>query len=259
MHTFKFAVFLFVLLSLSSVTFAHRASAQNYCDSISNSLEKTCKQTPVDLCDLNDDLMFRKLVRLAERANTVSRAQFNKYQSLLKASPTAKTLKELHGLEAEVNPCLTATHALWILLLKHGTVKTHNKASVERLIRDKLLNDDLYSFTLDSLRERMFLIQEAVALDLILLGRHQADRWKSIVESFKQAKEFSPDHSAKIPYSEKSDRSERSDKPEKSERSEKLARPPEGSSVSVESELARLNEVFLKVRAGHQQINEFFP
>lgn len=217
--------------------------ARNHCPQITETIAKTCKNTAVDLCEVRDELLFQRLVRYAERANSTYPALFEKYQSLLKGPPTKTTLKELAALNEEASPCVTATHQLWVLLLKQGTTKASRKSLVQNSIRKKLLNADLNSFTWDSLRMRVLVIDEAIAFQLVDLPQNQAENWKTIKQSLKESKALMEPISNDPIYLEKSQK----------------ATSSSGVDKAPQEELTRLNHLFSRVRSLHQQINNIFP
>ena len=204
---------------------------------MTESLAKACGQTPVDLCDLKDELMFRKLVRYLERSSFTYPALSEKYQSLLKGPATKENLKSLAALRAEASPCVTVSHSLWSLMFKQGATKNPRKASVQNLIRKKLLAADLYSFTSDSLRERVMLIQEAIDYHLVTLKATQQPKWADLVKNLKHNK---------------------SEQENSSGSSEKLTPEPVPGETNPQRELVRLKELYSKIRSGHQQINQLF-
>ncbi len=235
-------LFFLVLFLLAGVVAGQNVTAQSYCPQITESLAKHCKNTPADLCEIRDELLFQKLVRSADRANSTNSALFEKYQNLLKAPATKTNLKDLAALTEEASPCVTAIHQLWMLLMKQATVQTSRKSVVQNLIRKKLLSADLHSFTWDSLKMRVFVIDEAVALQLIELSENQAIEWKSVKQSIKESKVLIESINNGPAYSEKS---------------QKVTTPSQ-SNEALKEQLNQLNTLFSRLRALHQQINNIF-
>lgn len=232
-----------LILSLISL-FCSFSFAQNICPQISEAIQKTCGKNPVDLCDVRDELLFQKYVKLVEKTSRTSRPQFEKYKELLKGPATKKTLLDLESLRQEVTPCQMESHAFFTLMLKQGATKSNRQATVQNLIRKKLLAKDGYSFTWDSLRERVSQIQEAMDFNLLILSKEQQQEWTTFMSEFKTAKSFSEIAPSGPNYSEKG---------------EKLTpnQPVKGQN-QLNKELTHLNELFVKVRQHQQRINDIF-
>lgn len=215
------------------------AIAPNNCPQIQEALKEACKNSS-DLCYVRDELIFSKLVKLAERAHVANHAQYEKYQALLKGPPARVTLKDIASLQEEVSPCVMQTQALWSVLLNRESLKSPRKTAVQDLIQKKLLNPDLYSFTSESLKSRISLIQEAIAFNLLILNENQSLKWNEFIQSLRQEKKMTADTSKSQNYSEKA-----------------RPAPVQGESKPAD-ELASLNEIFVKIRLSHQKINEIF-
>lgn len=233
-------LFLISVLVFGVVKFQN-ATAQSYCPKITEIIEKTC-HNKIEDCDFRDELLFQKFARVLERSKASNPALFEKYQELLKSPATKTALKDLSSLAEEASPCVTVSYQAWSLLLKQGSINPTRKSNVQNVIRKNLLSADQYSFTWDSVRQRVMLINDALAYGLLELNEKQASEWKKVQLSFKESKALMAPISDQPTYSEKS----------------KKVLPEPSNGLSTEEQVSQLKQRFSRTRALHEQINNTF-